>query len=132
MQNKLVSICQKVRKKVEKLSRKVDFSDKSLSCLCGVASGYLFLALQKAGIKAKIAVSEIHAFLLVEDQIVDITASQFGKEDICIIDAKTAIEDFWEIEFVFKTLRGFINHQREWPTEQRYENYEQDRIPQPT
>lgn len=130
--DKLLSICQKVRKKIEKLSREVDFSDDTLAGLCGIASGYLFLALQKAGIKAKIAVSEIHAFILVEDQIVDITASQFGLEDICIVDTKTAIEDFWEIEFVFKTLRGFINHQREWLTEQRYENYEQDRIPQPT
>lgn len=123
--DKLLSICQKVRKKIKKISEEVNFSDHYLSCLCGVASGYLFLALGKAGIKAKIAVSEEHAFLLVEDQIVDITASQFGREDICILDTKTAYEPFWEVKCSFNNLRDFVRHQRQWPIEQRYEVYEE-------
>lgn len=128
-------IAHRVRRWAEKIAQKYPdyFGEEDLSCLCGVASGKLLWTLKQAGIKAQIAVSECHAFVLWNGYVVDITATQipYGREKVEIFKESMIDEmndhDLWwyDIKRKFNSITAFINFQREvdWSIEQRYSRY---------
>jgi hypothetical protein len=91
-----------------------------LSSYCAIAAGKLCSMLQEAGVDAKIANNDSHAFVLVDDYIVDITATQFGApKKVMLVTAKmgTRFKWFWEIDKVHLNKTAFRSSQRlqGWP-----------------
>jgi len=128
-------IAHKARKWTEKIAEKYpnEFGE-DLNCLCGVASAKLVWMLKQEGIKARIASSYCHAFVLWKDYVIDITATQIshGRKKVeifkqSIIEHMDVKNLYWyDIKDIFDSVSGFIKHQRyndEWPHEQRYSTY---------
>lgn len=90
---------------------------------CGIASVNLFLLLKKYGFSPKIAVSHCHAFVICDDYIVDVTASQFGEPDICVLKLHKVCEDYWDVEETFQNVDDFMKEQVAWPKLQRAIHY---------
>jgi hypothetical protein len=59
--------------------------DDDLEGMCAIASGYLHYLLEAAGIKSHLCINEDHCFLTAKNQLIDITASQFGFNEIVFI-----------------------------------------------
>lgn len=76
--DQILAEAKEVRELCEKLVRlgKVQYSSE-LSGMCAVASYQLFCRLKKLGLKPKLAQARNHAFVICEDYLVDITATQF-------------------------------------------------------
>lgn len=76
-------------------------TDDKLSCMCAIASNYLFLKLKKYGINSSIYCVALkkysHCFLMIEDYILDITASQFGEDPIIYDKFSYLIREYWDI-----------------------------------
>lgn len=78
--------------------------------MCAPASLKLWLSLNAAGIKAKIAESAYHVFVLENSgYIVDVTATQFGKKPILIRKLRKPVEEIdWQILQLYETPEDFL------------------------
>lgn len=97
----------------------------NLCGFCGIASAKLFQKLKDVNIKTEICLSMMqdgdHCFLLFENFIVDITASQFSLDfQKKFIFSDTKNHPYWKIKKKFKTVNGFKKYQERtgWPEEQ--------------
>ena len=95
---------------------------------CAIASAELFKRLEKEGLAAEIHLSQTdwgsHVYLVIEDHIVDVTATQyheFSATPVVIIHYKEAEQhEFYETSEIFwdvKALRKFQTNKR-WPNDQ--------------
>lgn len=129
--NKVRTIAWDARRWVEKIcaiDKKREYREFYNGCggACGVASAHLYTMLDKAGIPAQIVESVDHAFVLCDDMIIDITATQFCDTEVnfpavCIME-KSAVKErqyWWKVKRVHKSLRSFAISQRIWPKRQR-------------
>ena len=109
--------CQEVRFQFRKTGY-----DNELTGMCAIASAKLFDTLEQLGYNPTIAVSDnddaSHVFVIVDDFIVDVTATQFGRNPIEIVHAKTATEWYWQIYYECDSIKSLVKHQKRngWPS----------------
>ena len=128
--NTVLSIAQKVRTWTEQKEIKVNPSkpDLKLTGWCAIASCHLFRQLANAGIKSEIHLYEgkdySHAFIVVDDHVVDVTATQFRqfrKTPVVIIHQKEAEQyEFYNSDMIFQFPAKLRDHQLKegWPNNQ--------------
>lgn len=99
--------------------------ERSLSCFCTIGARRLFTELKREKLKPMIAICEepeddCHAFVICDKYLVDVTASQFGKENIFIKKTNQKEPHPWEVHITFTSTRNFIKYLRRtnWPEEQ--------------
>ena len=107
-----------------------DIPDLTLRGYCAIASAELFRQLKAAGLDSEIHVWECpetadsHAFIVVEDHVVDVTATQFrdyAEEPVVIIHVREAeVHQYWNSSYSFKSVEALIKRQKKdrWPREQ--------------
>lgn len=122
-------IAEDVRNWVENLARKrKDIFNAGLSGYCAIASAELYRRLTAAGIEAELQIASTqeasHAYVVCEDYIIDVTATQFSEfrqQHIVILHTKEA-ERYWFYrgEFVFDNANKMRKAQISWgwPQEQ--------------
>lgn len=120
-----------VRSWTEQYATEHNFSPR-LTCLCAVASAKLHERFIQHNIKASIGMAHddmvnfSHVFIIVEDSLVDITATQFGNHPKVtikkLIDArKLAFTHwYWDINYQFDSSKSLYDYQQstKWPVEQ--------------
>lgn len=125
-----VTIASDVRKWAEAEAVKTDsYAADSLCGWCAIAAGELWNRLHKRGIEADICVSinrrlGSHCFLLVDDHVLDVTATQFKEfknRKVVIMHSKEAeVFEMYRVLETFgtsKQLRLYQNKRR-WPSDQ--------------
>lgn len=114
----------------ENEERNKPFSN-DLCGMCAIAAAELFKRLTEAGISARISANHDHCFVEALDAsgrgglIVDVTATQFGRDKIMIIH-RAALGDrmddsyFWNAHFKFRSIEELHNWLADtgWPEEQ--------------
>lgn len=102
---------------------------KTVRCNCGISSTLMSIYLNMLNVKHEIHQNEFHAFLVVNNYIVDVTADQFGKnyKEIYVVK-KDKIKDYiWDSEDIFYSHEDFISYQNnkesDWPKEQILSSY---------
>lgn len=109
-----------------------------LACACAIVSAKLHEMYVAEGIESKIIVADTnfgcHCFLQVEEQfLVDITASQFGEDDICFLDwDDVPYRWYWKSDrknprmHEFGTVEELLTYQKKagWPRNQLAQDYE--------
>jgi hypothetical protein len=116
-------IARESRKWAEQTAKRRD-CPKNLCGLCAVAAGHLHRALQREGYKSRIAMNNGHCFILLEDYVVDVTATQFGEAKVFIKKLTTVLQSFngshWLVCATFDTRRQARKAQiyDGWPAEQ--------------
>lgn len=103
------TIARRVRRWAERVDERRDGKDPNLGGLCAIASRQLHAELVLAGYEARIAYRQEHCFVLVEDYLVDVTASQFGGPRIVVRQIKRLdpVPWYWQHQRTYKTNRGF-------------------------
>ena len=84
---------------------------KTVRCNCGISSTLMSFYLNILNIKHEIHQNEFHAFLVVNNYIVDVTADQFGKnyKEIYVVK-KDKIKDYiWDSEDIFYSHEEFMS-----------------------
>lgn len=97
-----------------------------LTGMCGIASGKLWSMLTESGFNARIAirnkVGDGHCFVIVDNYIVDVTATQFGLRAVEVRPAKDARQQhrFWRATKIHNDLHSLRQHQINtgWPSDQ--------------
>lgn len=94
--------------------------DDDLAGMCAIASGYLHHLFNQLGIESYLCVNHEHCFVIANDHIVDITATQYGLKPITIVEVNKANQEFWFVEQKFKTPEGLLEYQFDagWPFDQ--------------
>jgi hypothetical protein len=95
---------------------------------CAIASAELSRRLTQHGIDSEIHISEnengSHAFILVDDYVVDVTATQFTEfshQPIVVLHHREAeIYDFYQSKYIFESADDFRLWQKKtkWPASQ--------------
>jgi hypothetical protein len=95
-----------------------------LDGFCAFGAVFLFDALREKGLTPKLAVAEDdddsgHCFVLCEGHVVDVTATQFGKEAVEIVPVARVSESewFWVPQRLFSATTEFVDFldEAEWP-----------------
>lgn len=130
MKNTLVTtIARNVRHWTEAEAYRKDYNPDDLEGWCGIAAAELHGRLKKERITAKICVSidayqGCHCFLLVEDHVVDVTATQFHAfkdKKIVIMHSKEAeVHEIYRVEKMFGSAKELRVYQKKakWPARQ--------------
>jgi len=104
-----------VRAWAEEYAVKNKFND-DLCGLCAIAAAKLAEELRANGFDAVIGLSSIgcftyHAFVILDNHIIDITASQFGHDRIMITPLKEGRRlRHWKVYKMFSSTTDFIRH----------------------
>jgi hypothetical protein len=123
----IINIASTVRSWAEQRAARLgDSTPSELDCYCGIASTKMSLMLNEVHIGHRIALSQCsygsHAFVLVNNYIVDVTATQFGEEDRIFVRHSRHPSLNWYHRFnrTFKSARSFITTQirEHWPDDQ--------------
>lgn len=119
-------VAQDVRDWVELRAQRVNNYD--LNGFCAIAAGQLHKKLTNIGIDAKISLrnqwGECHAFVVVDDHVIDVTATQFQEFEntpIVILHIKEAeVYSFYCTDNEFKNSVELRKHQQrdKWPINQ--------------
>ena len=118
----------------EEFANEAELFSSDLNGLCGIASAKVFLELKAKGYKPVIHLHAgddcAHCFVVVEDYIVDVTATQFwGHKDVkvVVLHEKEAVEfEYYTTSKTFTTVKALRKHQEstQWPSEQiAYDEY---------
>jgi len=122
IRQKVVVVAKEVRSWAESLANKKPFAYESDLCgLCAIASAKLHKELKKQKIASEIHIGYGHVFLVVENHIVDVTATQFGLKEKVVIKPNVGIEEsHWKGLYIFKSARSLRMAQKRdgWPREQ--------------
>lgn len=120
-------IAEQVRKWTENKADKANYNPDSLCGWCAIASAELFTRLQSAGITAEIHINSGHTFVIADDYIVDITATQFTEfenKPVVILHLKEVDEEenwYYTDTKIFKSVKKLHAYQvkEKWPAKQR-------------
>jgi hypothetical protein len=104
------------------VAKSIELGFPSDAGMCACASAELFTRMVKRGYDCRLAVNDRHAFVLYGTTILDVTASQFGKPDICV--AKVGSEEFWKADHVFECVEDFEDHLSGWSVPITFEDRE--------
>ncbi len=108
--------------------RKIDYQDPDLCGYCAIASGKLHQLLERSGFRPALGVAyrnaEAHVYVLVDDMIVDVTATQFREfrnQPVVIMHEREA-QHLWYYcaNKVVNTVEQLVKLQKKdgWPSEQ--------------
>ena len=117
LSKKVIQIATETRKWAEK--HEYAFH-KDLKCLCAIASVELFKRLKNEKFKPQLKVAihgmgGSHVFVVVDNHIVDITATQFGHTKKVVVQPKkdfTILHWYWRSNKTFKTHKKLIEFQQ--------------------
>ena len=122
------TLARKTRSWVEVEDNRRNHQSEGLNGWCAIASAQLSRELALAGIRHEICMAESgmgsHVFLLVDDHVVDITATQFSefsREPLVIKHHKEAeVYWFYTIDQLFTSAKELRKYQRQagWPGRQ--------------
>jgi len=104
--------------------------DEDLCGMCAISAAFLFRELKRAGYRPVLAYSDYHFFVLIDDYIVDVTATQFTvlREVLpsIVVRHKNEVEAkeyfFWRVTKTFTSLRQMFIFQNDflgWCHDQR-------------
>lgn len=102
---------------------------KTVYCNCAISTTLMSVYLSKMNIKSEIHENEFHAFLVVNNYIVDVTADQFGKnyKEIYVVKKEKIKDYIWASESIHHSYEDFIisqnNKKSDWPKSQRLSFY---------
>jgi len=123
------SIMSEIREWAEHIDQLSPYPTNDLGGMCAIASGRLWQKLMQAGINAEIHLCECdwyaHVYVVVDDYVLDVTATQFKEfrnQSILYIHKKEAeAYEFFNTTQVFKHIRELIAYQKKlrWPIDQR-------------
>jgi hypothetical protein len=112
------------REKAEQIAEQELFNE-DLEGLCARASAILFSELRKRNIYARICLAYDHCFVVYDNHIVDVTATQFNIQDKIFICKLSDLERIshpahWEYKKSFRSIKRAVQYQsdRNWPTDQ--------------
>lgn len=95
--------------------------NRNMTGMCGIITGRILRALEARGIKNFYAgiskdVLGSHVFAISKDLIIDVTATQFGEEEICILPSDGRTEWYWKPFLVLHDADSLIRwqHENEW------------------
>lgn len=123
--DKLRIIASRVRKEMDQTAYDHCFWGQELAGMCAIASYCLYVDLKKAGFNPEFVAQRwgdtgfhYHCYLVIDGYIADITATQFGKNSVCVRrDVNWKHNDFWR-----KDWRDYIDPDDhdwdDWPQEQ--------------
>ena len=85
----------------------------NLCGLCATASKRIFTKLKNAGIPCTLAETSYHCFVLTENYLVDVTATQFDLAKVVILNRnKVPAEEYWQPKREFHSLSSFARKAR--------------------
>lgn len=124
----VISIARNVRAWAEFRNNRQTYPGRNLNGWCAIASAQLSREFSQNDIKHEIHMSETdmgnHVYVIVDDHVVDVTATQFSEfknENIVILHHREAdLYWFWRSAYVFQTANELRKHQRKtgWPIDQ--------------
>lgn len=100
-----------------------------VECNCAISTTLMSIYLSEIDIKNEIHENEFHAFLVVNNYIVDVTADQFGcnYKEIYVVKKDKIKDIVWESENIFTSYEDFISSQNkegsDWPESQILSSY---------
>lgn len=124
LQSSVLSIALSVRQWAEEKATKAKYNPDTLCGWCAIASAQLFRELQRANIPAELHYVSGHCFVVVDDYVVDVTATQFDefpKEKVLIRHTKELSHLwFYLTEKIFLYPTELRDHQlkEKWPRKQ--------------
>ena len=128
LRKKVFDLAAKVRREIEKRDSLTGWPSRDLCGYCGIASARLSQVFKIEKIPHVIAMRNTvmvsHVYLIVEDHVVDITATQFSEftgQRIVILHSKEAeVHYFYGADKQFKSAIELRKHQLRtgWPEEQ--------------
>jgi len=124
LRSKVLLIAKRVRQWTQEKAEKAKYNTHTLCGWCAISSAHLFRELRKENIQAELHYVSGHCFVVVDDYIVDVTATQFSEldaKDVFIMHHKAAQEYwFYRTEQVFYTPSELREHQfrESWPRKQ--------------
>jgi hypothetical protein len=106
----------------EQMANSIVHYDYSLAGLCAIATARLYRELKQEGIHGQIWSNSYHCFLTVNNKVVDVTATQFGRERVVI--TPTEYSDgfaYWKRERASVDGEALYARQvaEDWPMPQR-------------
>ena len=120
---KVRRIARAARKWAEEYAESVGaFSD--LMCLCAISSAELHKRLRKEKQPSILVENNTHCFVMCDDYVVDITATQFGIQEEVYIRKHdhSAVKNkyFYRINNKFRSVKKLREHQKKegWPRDQ--------------
>lgn len=95
----------------------------NLCGMCAIASGELFLRLQRRGFSPVLVINKDfnHCFVECSGLKIDVTATQFNKGKVVI--AKNINGSPWKIGRRYNSLESFNDAIKSWPADQQFINY---------
>jgi hypothetical protein len=121
LKTKVLPIAKKVREWTERRANRANYNQHNLCGWCAISAAQLFRELRREGIPAEIHYVSGHCFVVVDDYVVDVTATQFMKfegVEINILHHKEA-QEYWyyETEKTFDSPTKLREHQikNRWP-----------------
>ena len=130
IQDRILAVATDVRYWAEQFSEDNDM-DEDLCGMCAIASAQLFFRLQSEGFTPQIriwyrdgATGEAHVFLMVEDYVLDVTATQYpafrNQPVVFMHEAEARVHYFYNHVRECSTVRELVKHQRgaRWPKAQ--------------
>ena len=118
---KLSQILKETRNWAEIEGHKIGFPE-DLMGMCAIVSKKLFNQLKKNGYKVKIVYNPRHCFVILNNRIIDLTATQFGKyyPKIHIIKLKKYQSAEYKIYRIFENEKQLTDYQVKtmWPKHQ--------------
>jgi hypothetical protein len=122
---RVTAIAEETRKWAETVGR-IEKLDVDLTGFCARGSARLFTNLTAAGYSPEIIVTHAadnrsaHVWVKLNGYIVDITASQFGHQDICVIECRPSRPWYWRETYILHGVRQLRELQKEqdWAKEQ--------------
>ena len=126
---KVLTIAVGVRNWAQDRAEEENYNTEDLNGWCAIASAELHKRLKSFGIKSTICLADCwgcgyHCFVMVEDHIVDVTATQFGKyyaTPVVIMHSKEAEHNAYHKPIKeFSTANALRTHQKKtkWPSNQ--------------
>lgn len=124
---RVLLIATEVRQWVEARDGCMDYPSRDMNGWCAIASAELHRRLAAEGIYSVLFMSEgfgSHVFIVVDDHVVDVTATQFREfknKKVVVLHTKEAEQyDFYETSQMFETPKKLRKYQvrNHWPGEQ--------------
>jgi hypothetical protein len=120
-------IAKKVRRWGEKNAFHYGSDQEDLSCMCAITAYEIVTALRAKGIDAKFCTNRYHAFAMVDNKVIDVTASQFNSKlpKIMIGNASNFPSvsfdgvNIWSVKGRAVTPKGIKSLLKEWPSNQQ-------------
>jgi hypothetical protein len=124
LRTRVYAIAKKVRSWTQQKADRANYNAHNLCGWCAISSAELHTQLSQENINSELHYVGGHCFVVVDDYIVDVTATQFANfedKEINIIHLKEA-DEFWyyQTSSVFSDAKALQRHQikQKWPKRQ--------------